>query len=124
MITLSAPEVTNAPVPAIVDPVALQIVELLKDALESVLPDTEIGWISGDNADDDDCGAPSPTNNYLLSEDGKSFDGWYYFRDDEGNLVAEEFTVFENDNGRWVAQLPCCAVNGCVRQRLEETYAL
>ena len=116
MITLSAPAVT--------DPVAVQITELLTTALESLLPDTEIAWISGDNTDDDDCGAPSPANNYLLSEDGESFSGWFYFRDDEGQLVSEEFTVYEKAVGVWAAELPCCLVNGCVRENLERAYAL
>ena len=82
------------------DEVGLEISDFLCQTLSTVLLDgaVKVTDLAGEIA--------STRNNYLLSEDGKQFNGLVTIATGE----VTEFTIFEKANGSWSVNLPCSTV--------------
>ena len=82
------------------DELSVTISQFICDALTTVVLDgvTRVTDLAGRVANAD--------NNYLMSADGSEFSGLLTTVDGK----VRSFRVFENENGKWCADLPCALV--------------
>ena len=82
------------------DEMGAQMSDFMCQVLNTVLLDGALAVTDLDGQ------VPSTENNFLLSDDGKQFQGLVTLATGE----TVEFTIFEKANGNWAAEIPCFAI--------------